>query len=54
MVDLVQVLKAFNTTEKSEKYVAELDFDQDGAINIREAVIIIKHFNMISKDYENK
>ena len=51
MVDLVQVLKAFNTTEKSEKYVAELDFDQDGAINIREVAIIVKHFNMISKDY---
>ncbi|NLP14816.1 MAG: hypothetical protein GX383_10180 [Clostridium sp.] len=49
--DIVQVIIAFNTIAGDEEYKEDLDFNQDGAINIKDIVIIVKHFNSSSSSY---
>jgi len=51
MVDLVQIVSIFGTKTGDKNYIAELDLNMDGAINLSDMAVVIKHFNALASDY---
>jgi len=51
MVDVMEISKVFGTRAGDEEYVAELDLNMDGAINLFDIAIVIRHFNALPSRY---
>jgi len=43
----MEISKVFGTRAGDEEYVAELDLNMDGAINLFDIAIVIRHFNAL-------
>ncbi|MCX7746161.1 MAG: dockerin type I domain-containing protein [Clostridia bacterium] len=52
MTDILEVIKAFNTTLGYPTYEEILDLNQDKAINMEDIMVIVNNFNKSSLDYE--
>jgi len=47
----MEISKVFGTRAGDEEYVAELDLNMDGAINLFDIAIVIRHFNALPSRY---
>ncbi len=51
MADIVEVSKAFNTSNDDIGYKANCDLNKDGRVNMADIVAIAQHFGCVSVDY---
>ncbi len=49
--DIMKVAGAFNTISGDADFIPEVDFNLDGAVNIIDIMIVVKHFNRTDLDY---
>jgi len=51
MADIIEMSLAFNTVKTDARYKEELDIDMDGAIILKDIMIMARYFSRITNDY---
>jgi len=51
--DVIQIALSFNSISGDENYNEDIDINKNGAINMEDVIIVVRHFNMTPSDYPN-